>query len=61
MVGDAGVDTNPDRASGGPVRYAILGLVYSVTPGLDLDLGIKHGLGAPATDHAVLVGAALRW
>jgi len=61
LVADASVDTNPDRGSRASVRYAIVGLVYSVTPDFDLDFGIKHGLGAPATDHAILVGAALRW
>lgn len=61
LVADASVDSNPDRATRASVRYAILGLIYSVTPDFDLDFGIKHGLGAPAVDHAVLFGVALRW
>lgn len=61
LVADASADTDPDRGSRASVRYAILGLIYSVTPDFDLDFGIKHGLGEPAIDHSILVGAALRW
>ena len=61
LVADVSADSNPDRADRSTLRYAVLGLIYSVTPSLDLDAGIKHGHGQAATDRAFLVGAAFRW
>lgn len=61
LVADFSADTNPDKADRGSLRYRILGLIYSPTPALDLDAGLKHGHGQAATDHAVLFGATFRW
>lgn len=61
LVADLSADSNPDRAGHGSLRYRIFGLIYSPTSALDLDVGLKHGHGNPATDHAFLVGATVRW
>jgi hypothetical protein len=61
LVADLSADTNPDRADRGSLRYRILGLIYSPTPALDLDAGLKHGHGRAATDRAFLFGATYRW
>ena len=61
LVADLSADTDPDRTRGGSLRYSILGLIYSPTPALDLDAGLKHGHGRGAADRALLFGATLRW
>ena len=61
LVADLSADTNPDGSRGGSLRYRILGLIYSPTPALDLDAGLKHGHGSAAADRALLFGATLRW
>jgi hypothetical protein len=61
LVADLSADTDPDRTRGGSLRYSILGLIYSPTPALDLDAGLKHGHGSGAADRALLFGATLRW
>ncbi len=61
LVADVSADTNPDRTDRSSLRYAVLGMIYSLTPSLDLDAGIKHGHGRASADRAFLVGAAFRW
>lgn len=61
LVADLSADTDPDRARDGSLRYRILGLIYSPTPALDLDAGLKRGHGRAAADRALLFGATLRW
>lgn len=61
LVADFSADTHPDRTERGTLRYRILGLIYSPIPALDFDAGLKHGHGRAATDHALLIGATLRW
>jgi len=61
LVADLSADSNPDRANHSSLRYSVLGFIYSATPKLDFDVGLKHGHGQAATDRALLVGATLRW
>ena len=60
-LADFSADSSPDRADHTSVRYRILGFIYSSSPSLDFDVGLKHGHGDPATDRALLFGATLRW
>lgn len=52
---------NPDGADRSSIRYRVLGFIYSPTPAIDLDAGLKHGHGRAATDRAFLLGATFRW
>ncbi len=61
LVADLSYDTNPAPDTRTSLRYTILGAIWSVTPDLDLDFGLKRGTSAPATDNAILMGATLRW
>lgn len=61
LVADASTESNPDLAGHPNVGSLVLGLVYSVTPDLDIDLGYRHGLTEPAADHTWLAGLALRF
>jgi hypothetical protein len=46
IVADAGIERNPDKESTRHPAFIITGFIYSPNPQLDLDLGIRAGLGA---------------
>jgi hypothetical protein len=61
VVGDASVESNPEKSGHPNVGSAVIGLVYSLTPDLDFDFGYRKGLTDAAPDHAWLVGLAWRF
>jgi len=61
LVSDASLESNSERSAHPGVGSMVLGLVYSVTPNLDIDLGYRKGLTQPAPDQAWLSGLALRF
>ena len=61
LVSDASLESNGERSGHPGVGSMVLGLVYSVTPDLDIDLGYRKGLTQPAPDQAWLSGLALRF
>jgi hypothetical protein len=58
---DLGRSTNTDEADARSVEFATVGLIYGVTPDLDLDVGYKKALSVTETDRAVLVGITWRF
>lgn len=58
---DMGTYRNPDPADNENPAFTILGMIYSPTEKLDLDIGIKKGLNRAEEDHAVGVGLTVRW
>jgi hypothetical protein len=46
LVGETGIERNPDKESTRHPAFMLAGLIYSPSPQLDLDLGVKVGLGA---------------
>ena len=61
LVSDASIENNAERSGRPGVGSVVIGFVYSITPNLDLDLGYRKGLTAPALDYAWLTGLALRF
>jgi len=61
LVGDASVESNPEKSGSPNVGSAVIGLVYSLTPDLDFDFGYRKGLTDAAPDHAWLTGLAWRF
>jgi hypothetical protein len=65
LVGELGVRTNPSRNDpflpGPNGRFAMLGVIYSPTEKIDLDIALRKGLNHAETDTAFLVGATFRW
>jgi len=55
------VESCAERSGHPNVGSMVLGLVYSVTPNLDIDLGYRKGLTHPAADSAWLTGLAIRF
>ena len=60
LVLDANRTTNADPASDQALAQAVLGVIYSPTEDLDLDLGLRWGNDA-AIDRAFMAGVTLRW
>jgi hypothetical protein len=61
LVGNVGVEANPDRATKNSLAFGLAGLIYSVTERLDLNAGFKLGLSRPESDHSLLLGAAYKF
>lgn len=61
LVADASTETNPDRTGPSHASSIVLGLIYSFTPDLDIDLGYRKGLSDAAADHAWLAGLTIRF
>jgi len=61
LVANIGIEKNPDKESGTDPSFALIGLIYSITPDLDVDLGLKAGLSGTETDAALLTGLTMRF
>lgn len=59
LVGNIGVETNPDWGADTHPAFVLGGLIYSVSEDLDVDVGIKAGLNEAEADYAVLAGVAV--
>jgi len=60
-VANIGVERNSDKESGTDPSFALIGLIYSVTTDLDVDLGFKAGLSSTETDAAFMTGLTMRF
>ena len=61
LVGDVGVESNPENSSSTPPVYILSGLIYSPRENLDFGLGVKGGLTNSETDIAVRGGITVRF
>jgi hypothetical protein len=57
---DVGIDQNPDPGKSSRLRSMLVGVIYSVRPGLDIDFGYQVGWRDVPTTQA-LIGATYRW
>jgi hypothetical protein len=64
-VGELGVRTNQPRNDpflpGRNGQFVMLGVIYSPTGKIDLDIGLRKGLDRAEIDTSCLVGATFRW
>jgi hypothetical protein len=58
---DLSADQNPLRASTQWPSVALVGAIYTVGGGWDVDAGYQRGLNHSAPRNQILVGATLRW
>jgi hypothetical protein len=61
LVLDVGTDTNTDRGTDDHPYFAIAGLIWSVRPNLDIDLGVRTERTDNMRTVATLAGLAFRW
>lgn len=60
MVLDTAIDSNPDVTLTTAPAVALLGVIYTARPGLDLDIGYRAGLTTTATKTQWLLGITYR-
>jgi hypothetical protein len=60
FIFDTAVDSNPDSRQSMPPAVALLGLIYTARPGLDLDLGYRSRLNTAAPIRQFLLGVTYR-
>jgi len=61
LVGNIGIERNPDKDSHRNPAFLLGGLIYSVTERLDVDFGVKYGLNKPETDYTLLIGITFKF
>ncbi len=61
IVADLGIDRNPDPAARSQPVFLLGGLIYALSNGLDLDLGVKFGLTRAEADYSLLLGMTKRF
>lgn len=61
VVGNIGIERNPDPTSKNDPAFLIGGVIYAVSKNFDLDFGVKYGLSSSETDLSVLAGMAFRF
>lgn len=59
LVGNVGVESNPDRGSDTHPVFLLGGLIYSLSDNVDIDFGIKTDLNNAGPDYTVLAGLAV--
>lgn len=61
LVGNIGIERNPEKASTKHPAFILGGLIYSMSENVDIDFGVKGGLNKPETDFTILAGIAFRF
>lgn len=60
-VFDLGTYRNADPSDNRNPAFAILGMIYSPTKSVDLDIGFRKGLNKAEADKTIGAGVTLRW
>lgn len=61
LVGNVGVEKNPDPAAAVHPAFALAGVIHSLREHVDIDGGIKFGLNNAEDDFTLLAGVAIRF
>lgn len=61
LLGNVGIERNPDKAADNDPAFLIGGIVYSLAENFDIDGGVKYGLNSAETDWSLLAGMAFRF
>lgn len=58
---DGGAETNPNPARSSWLATVLVGVIYTLRPGLDVDIGCQSRVRAPALTHEWLFGITYRF
>jgi len=61
IVGNIGVEKNPDKTADNDPAFILGGIIYSITKSFDVDFGVKCGLNSSETDMSVMAGTSFRF
>jgi hypothetical protein len=60
VILDTSLDSNSDSTRATPPLVTLFGFIYTIRPGLDVDLGYRQGLNPDAPEHQFLLGITYR-
>jgi len=61
IVGNIGIDTNPDTDSSIDPVFLLAGFVYSLSDSIDIDIGVKRSLNDPGYDLSITGGISFKF
>ena len=61
VVGNIGMERNPDKTSNTHPAFILGGLIYSISESIVVAAGVKGGLNKPETDLTLLAGITFRF
>ena len=61
LVGEVGIEQNPELGADEPLAFAQVGGIYSASELINLDAGIRRGLTDAATDWSFALGCTIAW
>lgn len=61
LAAELAAETNPDRSAASHPLSILLGGVWTPTPSLDLDAGVRMGLNDAADELSLILGATIRF
>lgn len=61
VVGNIGMERNPDKTSNTHPAFILGGLIYSISESIAIDAGVKGGLNKPETDLTLIAGITFRF
>jgi hypothetical protein len=61
VVGNVGIDTNPEKGTSSDPTFALAGIIYALTEKIEADFGIRYGLGEPGYDTTFTTGLSLKF
>jgi len=61
IVGNLGVEKNPEKGATDNPAFAILGVIYNITDDFEIDGGVKRGITDPEMDTTALAGLTVRF
>ncbi|MBI5592345.1 MAG: transporter [Deltaproteobacteria bacterium] len=61
IVGNIGVEKNPDKAADNDPAFILGGVIYSISKSFDIDFGLKYGLTSSETDMSMMAGTCFRF
>jgi len=61
LVGNIGIERNPEKASTIHPAFILGGVIYSISENLNIDFGIKGGLNKSETYFTILAGIAFKF
>jgi hypothetical protein len=61
LVGNVGIDTNPDKGTSSDPTFLLAGVIYSLTEKTEADFGVRYGLSEPGYDTTFTTGISIKF
>jgi hypothetical protein len=61
FVCNVGIDTNLDKGTADDPKFILGGIIYTLTENIELDFGVRYGLGEPGVDGTTTSGVSIKF